>query len=112
MKQSMQHLNQKTMARDRERDLVADYALTCIGVGDVDSAFGGGAEEDADDALAGVSGDAVVVVDDAQQHQRMDDHLLHRPPRHLLHLHHIHPSAFSSVSLVRVLFPSSPLQRE
>jgi hypothetical protein len=43
--------------------------FTRVGVGDVDGAAGGGAEEDADDALTGVAGDAVVVVDDAEQHQ-------------------------------------------
>jgi hypothetical protein len=62
-------------------------SLTGVGVGDVDGAARGGAEEDADDALAGV---AVVVVDDAEQHQRVHDHPLQRPPRQLRSLHHVH----------------------
>ena len=36
----------------------------------------GSAEEHADDALSGVEGDTVVVVDDAEQHQRVHHHLL------------------------------------
>ena len=36
----------------------------------------GSAEEHADDALPGVAGDAVVVVEDAEQHQRVHHHLL------------------------------------
>lgn len=70
----------------RERDQIR----TGVAVGDVDGAFEGGAEQDADDALASVFGDSVVVVDDAEKHERMNHHFLDWSRRDLLRLYHIH----------------------
>lgn len=58
------------------RILVIFFKGHGVAVGDVDGAFEGGAEQDADDALASVFGDSVVVVDDAEKHERVNHHLL------------------------------------
>lgn len=63
---------------------------TRIAVGDVDGSFEGGAEENADYSLAGVPGDPIVVVDDAEEDEGVDDDLVDRPRRDLLRLHDIH----------------------
>lgn len=70
-------------------------SFTGVAVGDVNGALERGAEKDTDDALASVLGDTVVVVDYAQQHQRVNHHLLYRSPRYLLRLYHIHRCLFS-----------------
>ena len=51
---------------------------TGVTVGDVDCASEGASEENSDDSLASVLGDSVVVVDDAEQNQRVNYHLLDR----------------------------------
>lgn len=63
---------------------------TCVAVGDINSALEGGAKKDSDDTLARVSSDAIVVVNDAEENQRVDYHLLYRPSRYLLSFYHIH----------------------
>lgn len=70
-------------------------SFTGVAVGDVNGALERGAEKDTDDALASVLGDTVVVVDYAQQHQRVNHHFLYRSPRYLLRLYHIHRCLFS-----------------
>lgn len=67
-----------------------DGEQTGIAIGNIDGAFEGSAEENADDALAGVKCDAIIVVDDAEEHQRMHNHLLDRPSGDLLRFYHIH----------------------
>lgn len=68
--------------------------LTGIAVGYIDDALGGAPQEDADDSLARVTGDAVVVVDDAQENQRVHDNLFDRPQGDLLRLDDIHTACF------------------
>lgn len=51
---------------------------TCKAVCHVHSALGDLAQQDAHDALLGVPSDAVVVVHDAEQHQRVQHHLVRR----------------------------------
>lgn len=63
---------------------------TCVAVGYIDGAFEGAAEQDTDDAFLGVASDSVVVIDDAQENQRMDYHLLDRSSRNLLRLDYVH----------------------
>ncbi|KAH1039910.1 hypothetical protein J1N35_041653 [Gossypium stocksii] len=46
--------------------------------------------KDSDDALTGVFGDAIVVVDDTEENQRVDYHLLNRPRRYLLCFDRVH----------------------
>jgi hypothetical protein len=46
--------------------LVIFFKWHCVAVGDIDGAFEGATEENADDSLPTVLSDAVVVVDDAK----------------------------------------------
>ena len=45
----------------------------CVVVADIDCAFKGTTKQDTDDAFAGVLCVPVVVVDDAQKHQRVEE---------------------------------------
>ena len=63
---------------------------TSIAVADIDDALEGATEQDADNPFAGVAGDPVVVVDDAEEHEWVNNHLLNRPCRYLLRLYNIH----------------------
>jgi hypothetical protein len=80
-------------------------------VGDVALALEGRAEQHAHDALARVPGHAVVVIHDAQQHQRMRHYLLRelhvRRAGHELHLHVRHLRALP-IALARNLYVLPP----
>ena len=52
--------------------------LTGIAVGDIDGAFERRTEQNPNNTLASVLGYSVAVVDDAEQYQRMNHHLLDR----------------------------------
>lgn len=66
------------MKKHRSKDRHKGKKRTSIAVGDVNGAFEGASKKNSDDALAGVLGDPVVVVDDAQKNQRVNYHLLDR----------------------------------
>ena len=64
--------------------------LTCVAVGDIYTATEGGAEQNTYDAFTSFFGDSVVVVDDAEQNEGMDNHLLDRPVSDIARCDHIH----------------------
>lgn len=63
---------------------------TRVAVGDVDGSPGGAAEEHADDALASVPGDAIIMVDDAEEDEGVHDDPLHWGSGDLLRLYDVH----------------------
>lgn len=82
----------KTTKIEARDDTISDLKEipTGVAVGNVNGAFEGSSKQNSNHALPRVTRHPIVVVDDAQQHQRMHYDLLDRPRRYLLRFYHIH----------------------
>lgn len=89
----------------KKRETIRSGIKTCIAVGDVDGALEGSSEENSDDALPGVTRHPIVVVDNAEQYQRVHHHLLDWPRQYLLRFYHVHFASIVDVSPLSIASP-------